>query len=56
MNTKLPAGIRVGYGLIMGAALGTLFMPIYGPLAIAMGTGLGVLFGAVLEALAEQRR
>lgn len=42
----LGMGAMIG----IGAAIGVLFMPMFGPLALAVGAALGVVFGAVLEA------
>lgn len=33
----------------IGAAIGVLFMPMVGPLALVVGAALGVVLGAVLE-------
>jgi hypothetical protein len=49
----LPAGIRVGWGLVAGTALGVVFMPMFGAAAIAIGAGIGVVFGAALEGMAR---
>lgn len=54
MRTELPAGIRVGWGLVVGVALGVAFMPMLGAVAIAIGAGLGVVFGAALEGMARR--
>ena len=43
-------------GVVLGVALGVVFMPMLGPVAIAIGAGLGVVFGAALEGMARQRR
>ena len=42
----LGLGAMVG----IGAAIGVLFMPMIGPLALVVGAAIGVVFGAVLEA------
>jgi hypothetical protein len=42
----LGMGAMIG----IGAAIGVLFMPMFGPLALAVGAALSVVFGAVLEA------
>lgn len=42
----------LGMGAVigLGAAIGVLFMPMFGPLALAAGAAIGVVFGAAIEA------
>ncbi len=56
MRNTLPAGVRVGWGLVMGAALGVVFMPMFGAVTIGIGAGLGLVFGAALEGMARRAR
>jgi hypothetical protein len=52
---KKPKGIGVGFGIIIGAAIGTLFFALTSQtVLIAIGAGLGVVFGAILESLSSQ--
>jgi hypothetical protein len=44
-NQVLGMGAMIG----IGAAIGVLFMPMFGPLALAAGAAIGVVFGAALE-------
>lgn len=47
-----PKGTGVGFGIILGAVIGTLFFVITGQaVLIAMGAGLGVVLGAILESM-----
>jgi len=50
-NRTLGMGAIIG----IGAAIGILFMPMAGPIALAVGAALGVVFGAALEARRSSR-
>lgn len=43
-------GFSMGAMIGIGAAIGVLFMPTFGPLGLAVGAALGVVFGAAFEA------
>jgi len=45
-NSALSLGVMIG----IGAAIGVLFMPVFGPLALAAGAALDVVCGAAFEA------
>ena len=46
MNDTLPGmGALIG----IGAAIGVLFMPVFGPLALVVGAAVGVVLGAIRE-------
>lgn len=42
----LSMGAMIG----IGAALGVVFMPMFGPLALVVGAAMGVVLGAAFEA------
>lgn len=46
MNDTLP---RMGALIGIGAAIGVLFMPALGPLALVVGAAVGVVIGAIRE-------
>ena len=41
--------LSIGALIGIGAAIGVLFMPMVGPMALVIGAALGVVFGAVVE-------
>jgi hypothetical protein len=43
-------GLGIGAMIGIGAAIGVLLMPSFGPLALVVGAALGVVFGAAFEA------
>ena len=51
MDDRPGMGALIGFG----AAIGVLFMPLLGPLAIAIGAALGVVIGAAFEARRSAR-
>jgi hypothetical protein len=46
-DAEFSLGLMIG----MGAAIGVLLMPLFGPLALAAGVGIGVVLGAAFAAL-----
>jgi uncharacterized membrane protein len=43
-------GVVIGFDAFIGAAIGLLFMPMLGPLALVAGAAIGALLSALMEA------
>ena len=46
---------RMGLFIAIGAGIGVAFMPMIGPLALAIGAAIGVVLGAIVDAQAARR-
>ena len=42
--------LDIGTAIVIGAAIGVLFMPLVGPLGLVAGAALGAIVGAAFEA------
>jgi hypothetical protein len=45
----------MGIFIAIGAGVGVAFMPMFGPVALAVGAALGVVFGASVDAQRANR-